>query len=206
MNGIGAASTLLAIGALFAATEWLRRRGISTDVTRGGAHVVGGGFAAVFPLYLGLGDVLLIGAVITLVLATTAIRGALQSIHAVERRTIGAIALPLGGMATALAVWPTPIAFSYAALVLAVADPAAAMAGRLVGGPGWRALGGVKTVAGSAAFFGVATLITTAFTGAAIPAVLVALGLTIIEGALGYGLDDLAIPLAAGVMARAFLF
>ena len=205
MNWIGISCTMLAVLVLFAATEWLRRRGVSADVTRSTAHIVGGGFAAAFPLYLGLEDVLLIGGVMTVVLATTALRGGLPSIHAVERRTIGAVALPLGGMLTAIATWPAPGAFSYAVLVLAIADPAAAAAGRLVGGPGWRVFGGAKTIAGSAAFFGVALALTAAVSGAVVPAVAVPLMLTIVEGALGYGLDDLAIPLAAGVLARTLL-
>jgi phytol kinase len=205
MNWIGVALTALALLVLFAATEWLRRRGVPTDVTRSGAHVIGGGFAASFPLYLGLGDVLLIGGVVTALLATTAFRGGLPSIHAVERPTIGAVALPVGGMLAALLVWPTPAAFSYAVLVLAVADPAAAAIGRQVRGPRWPAVGGVKSVAGSAAFFLVALVITAALGGPGIAAVSVAVALTVIEGLLGYGLDDLAIPVAAGVLARAFL-
>jgi len=200
VNWIGIAGTLLAILALFAITEWLRRRGASTDLTRGAAHIFGGGFAAVFPLYLGLEDVLVTGGVVTGVLGVTALRGGLRSIHAVERRTIGAVALPLGGMVTAVAAWPAHGAFSYAVLVLAIADPAAAAAGRLVRGPGWRVFGGAKTIAGSAAFFAVALILTAAVSGAVVPAVAIALGLTIVEGALGYGLDDgrkATVPVAA---------
>jgi phytol kinase len=206
MNVLGVGVTVLALAVLFASTELLRRRGAPSDATRGTAHVLGAAAAATFPLYLGLGDVLFIGGLFTAVLFVTRSRGVLQSIHAVERPTVGAIAFPIGGMATAVAVWSTPVALSYALLVLALADPAAAAIGRLARGPGWPVVGGRKTLAGSVAFFAVTLGLTVAFFGATgVSFLAVSLAATTAEAAFGRGLDDLAVPLTAGLLARALL-
>ena len=210
MNPIADLATVLALLVLFAVVELLRHRGATAETTRRLTHVACGGVAAIFPLYLELADVIVLGAISTIVLVWTSVRGSLLSVHGVARPTIGALVFPVGGVLAALVVWDRPAALAYGMLVLALADPAAGVTGKLVGGLGWRVFGGRKTVAGSLAFFGVAALLGIVFalpTGSVpVVAVLtVALLLTLIEGSLGYGLDNLLLPLLAGLLGAAYL-
>ena len=206
MNAAGLVMTLGAIVVLFVMTEVARARGAPTDATRTAAHMAGGAIAALFPLYLRLADVLVIGILVSAVLTLTALRGGLRSIHEVERRTVGAVALPVGATIAALILWPAFTAFAYAMLVLGVADAAAAIAGRAMRSPSWRVIGGTKSLAGSTAFCLVAIAAGLLVTPAEpLPIVAAALAVTALEALLGYGLDDLAIPIAAGLVARTYL-
>ncbi len=144
-----------------------------------------------------------------IVLAWTRARGLLGSVHGVERPTLGAILLPVGLVLAAAIGWEVRASYILATLVLAVADPAAAIAGQL-GGPGWRVMRGRKSLAGSAAFFattiaiGLAALVLGA--PLSIGAVLAtAAVVSVVEGSLGFGLDNLAVPPVAAIAWRSAL-
>jgi phytol kinase len=191
---------------LFALAEHATRRGVFSETTRMAVHVMGAGVTAAFPLYLGLADVILLGMVFTAFLCGTWARDLLRSVHAVQRPTAGALVFPLGLTAAAVLTWSHPMAYSYAALVLALADPAANRAGRSLRSRSWRVAGGTKSLAGSAAFFVVSCTLGILFTArldamALFPAVIaVAPILTVSEGLVGYGLDNLVIPIVAGTL------
>ncbi len=76
--------------------------------------------------------------------------------HGVARPTAGALLFPAGLLLAAVAVWRHPAAFSYAALMLALPDPAAAVVGDRFTSTSWRVAGGHKSALGSLAFFAVA--------------------------------------------------
>lgn len=126
-------ATAAALLALFALTENAWHRGFPPDVTRRLAHVVGAGAAATFPIYLQLRNVLVLAAGFTAFLTYTWLRGSLVSIHGVTRPSAGAALFPAGLGLAALAAWDHPAAFAFAALVLAFADPAAALVGLHIG-------------------------------------------------------------------------
>ncbi len=195
---------------LFAAAEAARQRGFRADTTRRLAHTIGACTAAVFPLYLQLRDVLLLAALSTAFLTATWLHGALGSIHAVGRPTIGALVFPVGLALAAVVAWPHPRAFAFAALVLALGDPAAAIAGERSRGAGWNVAGGRKTVCGSLAFFTVASLlgfVFRAFSGETrmMDTLTAAAVLTVLEGCLGYGLDNLLVPVTAALLGEKLL-
>jgi phytol kinase len=203
-------ATAAALFVLFAASETALHRGIPAGATRRLTHVVGAGAAATFPLYLQLRDVLLLAGLFTAFLTYTWIRGSLNSIHAVERPSVGALLFPLGLGIAALVACGHPCAFAFGALVLAFADPAAATVGSWVTSPGWRAIGGKKSVSGSLSFFMVSAALATILVAASggwdpLKVLAVAAILTMIEGCLGYGLDNLLLPLAAAVLGQAVL-
>ncbi len=203
-------ATAAALLALFSLTEHARHRGLSSVVTRRLAHAVGAGAAATFPLYLQLRDVLLLSAAFAAFLAYTWLRGSLLSIHGVTRLSVGAPLFPLGLGLAALASWYHPGAFAFASLVLALADPAAAVVGQRLPRPGWRVAGGKKTAGGSLALFSVSLTLGTIFAAASggprlLATVVVSAVLTVIEGSLGYGLDNLLLPPAAAMLGQTLL-
>ncbi len=203
-------ATAAGLCALFAASELASRRGVRPETTRALVHLAGAGTTALFPLYLGLADVVILALAFTLVLGVTRQRGTLPSVHAVARPTLGAVLFPVGLLLAAVVLWPHPAAFSYGALMLAGPDAVAGIVGRRLPRLTWRVAGGRKSVPGSLAFlvvgFGLGIpFALTAGHGAIAGAAAVALALTAVEAALGYGLDNLVIPTLAGLLAEQWL-
>lgn len=202
--------TAVGLLGLFAASEFAGRRGLPAETTRRLVHVVGAGTAALFPLYLRLSEVIVLAAAFTAFLGWTYVRGSLRSVHAVGRPTLGAVVFPIGLGLAAIAVWSHPAAFSYAALVLALADPAASVVGRRMIGPSWPVPGGRKSALGSVTFLIVALLLGTTFAAVAgsvmiLPLVGAAVAVTAVEAALGFGLDNFVIPVVAGLLGEQWL-
>jgi phytol kinase len=192
------AAVIVAVGALFASAELLRRRGVSTDTTRRYTHATGATIAAVLPGVLTLAEYVGLAVVVAALLGWTRTRGMLRSVHGVERPTLGATLFPLGLAVAAALSWSNPSAYGLGAMTFALADPTAATIGERIGSPRWRVWRGTKSLSGSVAFVGVTVLIGVIaslwapFGLVAIVAVAVVLG--VIEGLLGFGLDNLALP------------
>jgi len=186
------------IAALFASAEMLRRRGVAPDATRRYTHATGASVAAVLPAFVSLAECVALGVLIAGVLAWTRDRRLLSSVHGVERPTLGAILLPLGLALAAPIGWPQPAAYALGALTLGLADPVAAVVGERVVGLHWRVWRGAKSLGGSVAFAAVVAAIGLAAASwaplslGAIAAM--AIGLAIVEGSLGYGLDNVVVP------------
>ncbi len=134
----------------------------------------------------------------------------LLSVHAVARPTMGAVVFPIGLLVAAVVLWPHPLAFSYAALMLAGPDAAAGIVGQRVAGVTWTVPGGEKSALGSLTFFVVAFALGIAFalatgSGAIAGAAAMALAVTAVEAVLSYGLDNLFIPAVAGLLGEQWL-
>jgi phytol kinase len=203
-------ATIAALLGLFAGSEFAGRRGFAPETTRRLVHITGAGTTALFPIYLRLTEVVGLAVVFTLFLTWTRVRGSLLSVHAVARPTAGALVFPVGLLLAALAVWSHPAACSFAALMLALPDPAAAVAGQRFSSLTWQVAGGHKSLIGSATFFAVAFVLATVFAlavgnGSILAAAAVAAVLTAVEGGLGYGLDNLFIPVLAGLLGEQWL-
>jgi len=203
-------ATTLALLGLFALSEFAGRRGLPAETTRRFVHIAGAGTTALFPFYLHLNEVVALGVVFTLFLIATRVRGSLKSVHAVPRPTVGAIVFPAGLVLAALTVWSHPAAFSYAALMLALPDPAAAVVGRRFTSARWRIPGGEKSFFGGLAFFAVAFAVGTSLAfaaghGSILAVAAAAAVLTVIEATLGYGLDNFVIPVVGGLLGEYWL-
>ena len=196
--------------ALLAAVEIAFHRGLGPETTRRIAHVAGAGSVAFMPLVLHLPEIGALAVFFTGALLVTRERHVLGSIHGVDRASAGAIVFPAGLLLAVLIGWHHPAAIAYAAFVLAIADPVAAAVGRRFGRLSWVVVGGHKSLAGSAAFAVVALAIGIAiglavrdvqllFAGAA------ALTVTVAEAGVGYGLDNLLVPVVASVLGVAWL-
>ena len=191
-------AVIAAIGALFVSAEVLRRRGVSADATRRYTHATGAMVASILPAFLSLAEYVAIGLAVAAILGWTRGRGLLRSVHGVDRPTLGATFFPLGLTIAAIFSWSYPAAYALGAMTFGLADPAAATVGERIGGPRWAVWRGTKSLGGSVAFVAVTLMI--GFVASlwaplgllAIMAIAVILGT--IEGLLGFGLDNLALP------------
>jgi dolichol kinase len=118
---------------------------------------------------------------------------------------VGALVFPAGLLLAVLVGWHHPGAIAYAAFVLGLADPAAALVGTRMKGVGWAVVGGHKTISGGVAFYivtsAVGVLIGVATGGPHLFAAFAAAAvLTTIESSIGYGLDNLAVPAVASAL------
>ncbi len=191
--------TAFAQSSLLVAVEIAFRRGLGPEVTRQIAHVAGAASVAVLPLFLRLSEIVLIAAFFTGVLVWTRARHLLSGVHGVHRVTVGALVFPAGLLLAVLLGRGHRGAIAYAALVLAIADPAAAIVGSRFKSTGWSVIGGQKTLAGSVTFAMVAVVIALVIGAGGgevrfLSALGAALVLALIEGSFGYGLDNISVP------------
>lgn len=203
-------ATAAAQGGLLVGVEIGFRRGLGPETTRRIAHAAGALSVAPLPLFLYLPELIVLCVLFTGVLVLTHERNMLGSIHAIDRASIGALVFPAGLLLAVLAGWHHPGAIAYAALVLGFADPAAAFVGSRMKSVRWAVLGGQKTLAGSAAFAVLAVGIGVTIgvvTGAPhlYGAIAAAAVLTLVEGSLGYGLDNLPVPAVASALGIVWL-
>jgi phytol kinase len=200
---------LLLVGALFASAEALRRRGVAADATRRYTHAAGASVAALLPAFVSLVECVGLGGLIAATLAWTHRNGLLRSVHGVERPTLGAALFPLGLVLAAIVGWAQPASYVLGVLTFALADPAAALVGARLKTPRWSVWRGTKSSGGSLAFAAVVVaigLVASAWAPLSLGAILVAaLVLTLVEGSLGFGLDNVALPPLAVLSWRAVL-
>jgi dolichol kinase len=192
----GCALTAVGLAAAEAASRLLR---LSEFAARKTLHVVASLACAAGGLWLGREAYVWVGLAFFGVMAATRLipTGALTTLATLRRGSWGEIWFPLG---IAGAAWLAPDAASFAtvALVLGLADTAAAAAGRRW--PGRPLIWG-KTLAGSTACFAVAAAVLTATEGWAWGAGLGLLA-TGAEAVGPRGLDNLAMPLALAAALR----
>jgi len=162
---VGAAIGLLAVIGLGEALRLTRR--ITPETSRQFIHAATGLFAAAVPfLFRHPESVYLLSSVFVLVNLTGMLRGWFPAMHGVRRRSTGTVTFPLALIVAVAACWSTdpgrlfaiPVAF----LILAISDPLAAIVGTHKANPLCLSISkGEKTLAGSAAFFLSAFVIST---------------------------------------------
>jgi dolichol kinase len=144
-------AVVLAVG------EIVRRLEVEAEWTRKLAHVLTGLVASTFAwVFESAWPVLAVCAAFAAVLGASSRAGWLPSIHRVRRRTAGAVWFPLGVASVFLAARGRADLYAGAVLVLALADPAAAIVGRTWGAHRLRAERDAKSVEGALAFLAVA--------------------------------------------------
>jgi phytol kinase len=125
------------------------------------------------------------------------------AVHRVERTTLGEVWFPLG-VALAAAAVPHRAAFVFGVLVMGLSDAFASLAGRRYGRRGYRVPGATKTYVGSAVFLGTTVVLGLACNGGGplVGVVAAAAVLTVVEGMLGRGTDNLVLPVAGAALLR----
>ena len=207
LDGLLLLASVLGIGGLVAVGEGLRRRGVSSAVTRRLVHAGVCLFVALTPLFFsGPTPVCLLAGGFVLVNGVAWAGNRWPSLHAARRESWGTVAVPLAVLPAAAATWSVVpdrvVTFQVAFLVLGSADPVAAWVGDAYGG---RRLTETASLPGSASFLGVsvgvvgATLLAAGWeplrAGAA--AGIAGLVTTAVEAVSRRGWDNLFVVLAA---------
>jgi len=194
---------------IFGIAEFLYKRKLSSYITRKIVHIGGGIVATLFPVFLDLKTVVVIGSGFFFILLWSKRKNFLNSVHKINEESIGALLYAPSLTLTAIVFWPiNQLAFQAAALILGLSDGIAGIVGRKYGKRKYN-ITGTKTVEGSVVFFLITTLILSVIllTNSSQPLLskmILTLGgsllLTIIEALLGKGWDNLFIPLIAGLI------
>lgn len=136
--------------------------GMPAEVSRGVVHIGAGVFVALTPFFFEEpGWIYGLAAVFVVVNGMAARRGWLEGMHGIRRRSMGTVLFPLALIVALGVSWSVDpcrvFALQVAFLILAVADPVAALVGTRARRPGRYRIGaGEKSVAGTLAFWGTA--------------------------------------------------
>ena len=174
-------------------------------ISRKIAHVGGGIVTALLPFVTDLATALFISVFFVVVLVLSQRFRLIQSVHE-SADGLGSIYFPIGMGLAALFFWDIPAVFSGAALLFAIPDGVSGYVGRRFGKNTY-SLTGTKTLEGSLAFFCVALVVFAVWAysfhvvGGIVSGVVgmgIALFLTLLEGSIGDGIDNLFLPIVAG--------
>lgn len=188
--------------------ELLKRHlGIQAEFTRKIIHVLSGVIVASMPWFIeGVGVMILSASFIVLLLFSKQV-GLFSSIHGVKRKTIGEFAFAGSpGLAAFILLPEEQYAFCFGFLILAFSDTAAELVGSWRPISQFKVFGSSKSVGGSSAFLFVSLVLTVVWSmtlGVEISyssMLIVLVSLTILEFIQPYGLDDLSLPIIAGLL------
>lgn len=203
-------SMLLAAGAflaVFAIGEVIHRFWhVTPELTRKLDHIAAGGVALILPvLFQSPVPVLILAASFLVFLVVTRQAGWLLSVHGITRASAGAFIYPVAIVVTFVIAHGDMRQYAIAILTLAASDAAGGLVGARSGRRRYAVWGQTKSLEGSAAIFAITTVVASAVilvsgvppTAACLVGLLTGAVVTLVEGALPLGLDNLGVPLAA---------
>lgn len=211
MNGI--MLLIILFSGVFVIAEVLYQRGWAAAKTRKFVHITAGIVSCLLPIAVSQMTAISIGIVFSLFLFWAQRARVLESIHNVQDNNVGAIFFPLGLIPCVIWFWDNSLVFQSSALILGLSDGFACILGRRYGKRGYN-ITGYKTLEGSTSFFittVMVLMVVTFLSGTVLSPVKVcmilggSLALTLIEGALGRGWDNLFIPISAAIITRIIL-
>jgi phytol kinase len=184
-----------------------RKTKVSKEISRKTIHVIAGISAALLPLVLSFHEILYLSSLFLLLMLLSKKINLFSSIHEVKRQTYGEVYFPLAVFIMA-AVFPHQVFYMYGLLIMAVSDGSASIIGQKYGRKKYKLGLSEKSYIGSLTFL-VSTvaigIISFIAIGAGIAqaiyfSFLIAIILTLTEGLLSYGLDNLVVSPAAGLL------
>ena len=194
---------------VFVLAELLYNRGVPAYITRKIVHIGSGIISALLPFFVSLKTAILLGFVFCILVLISKRKKILQSVHAIEGNSVGAILFAPSIILTALIFWPIDIhIYQGACLVLGLSDGIAGLMGQRYGKKSYT-LTSPKTIEGSTVFFSITLLLVLVFVYAANSTVetldiVKALGgvilITVTEALGGNGWDNLFVPLVSGAI------
>lgn len=196
---------LITAFALIGSVEIVKRKfSLSASITRKVTHIGAALIAAVSPIFLSpiliAGSCLFFAGILFIGRRSTLF----SSIQNVKRNTFGEVFLPLGEALSAIVFLPQGIReFQFGVLVMGISDALAGLIGEKYGRHHLTILGNRKSIEGSSAFF----LTTLGITFLFLPVfsytlIIIPLLLTFVELVLGYGVDNLALPIFGALLIK----
>ncbi len=174
------------------------------ELTRKATHILTGVTVAVSAFYVGHIYLQILALLFLAVIATSRRLGIFRSIHDPERSGLGDIWYPVG-ILLATVFFLDPLVFMYAVLILSVSDGLAGLIGKSFGKRKIGFITAPKTYLGFATFFITAFALSLLVMPVGL-AVAAALYLALLELVSFRGIDNLILPIAAGILATVFRF
>jgi len=187
--------------------EVLKRKfSLPTALTRRLTHIGTAMVAGAAPLFVGQKEIIIVSLIFAGVLFVSRRYNLFSSIHTVDRVTFGEVFLPLGVALAALLFLPHDLAaFQFGVLVMGISDALAGFVGERFGKHSISLFKNKKSIKGSLAFListGILTFLFLPEFGYQL--LLIPLTLTFTEFLLIYGLDNLFLPIVAGLLFQIF--
>ena len=187
---------------LIAVEVFKRKSFISNDLSRRLAHVGAGAINIAAPLFISHVAIIIVNIVFAGLLLAGRNTGYFSSIQTTNRKTYGDVYFPLGIIAAAVVLLPDNMtAFQYGVAVMGFSDALAGFVGERWGRKPISIFNNPKTLTGAFIFYISSLIITVAFAPQLLPVVFILpLVLTAVEFVLIYGLDNLVLPVVAGLL------
>lgn len=175
---------------------------ISNDLSRRLAHLGAGVINIVAPLFVSHTAIIIVNLIFAGVLLLGRNTAFLSSIQTVNRKTYGDVYFPLGIIAAAVVLLPDNVtAFQYGVAIMGFSDALAGFIGERWGRKTVLIFNNPKTLTGAIIFYTSSLVITLIFIPQLLPAVFILpLILMTIEFVLVLGLDNLILPVIAGLL------
>jgi len=194
---------------LLISTEILKRFfSIPTGITRRVTHLGAGGINIMAPLFVSSPAIILANLFFASLLLLGRNTHYFSAVQSVKRRSYGDVFFSLGIAMAAIVFLPeNVIAFQFGVAIMGISDALAGLIGEYLGKHLMKFMNNTKSLEGSATFFLSSFVITSMFVPEISPGIiLIPLALTAIELGLIYGLDNLILPVAAGLLLNLSLY
>ena len=193
---------------LLAAVEVLKRKAfVSNDLSRRLAHVGAGAINIAAPLFVSHVAIIAVNIFFAGLLLVSRNTKHFSSIQTAKRKTYGDVYFPLGIIAAAVILLPDNVtAFQYGVAIMGISDALAGFVGERWGRKTLMIFNNPKTLTGAVIFYVTSLVITFVFVPQLLLVIfIVPLVLTAVEFSLVYGLDNLILPVVAGLLFLNFL-
>jgi phytol kinase len=183
--------------------EVLKRKSfISNDLSRRLAHIGAGVINIVAPLFVSHVAIIIVNVLFAGLLLVGRNTDYFSSIQTTNRKTYGDVYFPLGIIAAAVVLLPDNVtAFQYGVAIMGISDALAGFVGERWGRKAVSIFNNPKTLLGALVFYVSSLVITFILVPQFLPVVFILpLILTIVEFFLVFGLDNLMLPIVAGLL------
>lgn len=183
--------------------EVLKRKSfISNDLSRRMVHVGAGAINIVAPLFVSHVAIIIVNVLFAGLLLVGRNTDYFSSIQTTNRKTYGDVYFPLGIIVAAVVLLPDNVtAFQYGVAIMGISDALAGFVGERWGRKAVSIFNNPKTLLGALVFYVSSLVITFILVPQFLPVVFILpLILTIVEFFLVFGLDNLILPIVAGLL------
>ncbi len=188
---------------LLVLVEVLKRKSvISNDLSRRLAHIWAGAINIVAPLFVSHVAIIIVNVLFAGLLLVGRNTDYFSSIQTTHRKTYGDVYFPLGIIVAAVVLLPDNVtAFQYGVAIMGISDALAGFVGERWGRKAVSIFNNPKTLLGALVFYVSSLVITFILVPQFLPVVFILpLILTIVEFFLVFGLDNLILPIVAGLL------